>query len=54
MGEECNEGIIEAVDGNRSRFVYEVGDLVYHMLVLMEEMGVSIEELERELHLRHQ
>ena len=54
VGEECNEGIIEAVDGNRSRFVYEVGDLVYHMLVLMEEMGVSIEELERELHLRHQ
>ena len=54
VGEECNEGIIEAVDGNRSRFVYEVGDLVYHMLVLMEEMGVGIDELERELHLRHQ
>ena len=52
-GEECNESIIEAVDGNRDRYVYEVCDVVYHSLVLLEEMGVSIEDLENELAARH-
>lgn len=53
VGEECSEAIIEAVSGNRERFVYEASDAVYHMLVLMEEMGVSIADLEKELALRH-
>ena len=53
VGEECTEAVIEAVDGNRSRFTYEVGDLLYHLLVLLEQTGVSLEELERELELRH-
>ncbi|MCF0176209.1 MAG: bifunctional phosphoribosyl-AMP cyclohydrolase/phosphoribosyl-ATP diphosphatase HisIE [Bacteroidales bacterium] len=53
VGEEAAESIIEAVDGNRDRFVYEACDLIYHYLVLLEEMGVSIPELERELALRH-
>ena len=43
----------EAVTGKRDRFVYEASDLVYHFLVLMEEMGVSIEDLEKELSYRH-
>lgn len=51
--EEAGESVIEAVDGNRSRFIYEFGDLVYHGLVLMEQMGVSIEDLEKELSFRH-
>ena len=53
VGEECTEAVIEAVDGNRSRFTYEAGDLLYHLLVLLEQTGVSLEELERELELRH-
>ena len=53
VGEECTESIIEAVDGNRSRFVYEACDLIYHYLVLLEQMGVSVEELESELMARH-
>lgn len=51
--EEAGEAVIEAVDGNRSRFIYEASDLLYHLLVLMESQGVSISELERELALRH-
>ena len=53
VGEECTEAVIEAVDGNRSRFTYEAGDLLYHLLVLLEQTDVSLEELERELELRH-
>jgi phosphoribosyl-ATP pyrophosphohydrolase/phosphoribosyl-AMP cyclohydrolase len=53
VGEESAEAIIEAVSGKRDRFIYEASDLVYHFLVLMEEMGVSIEELEEELSYRH-
>lgn len=53
LGEEATETVIEAVDGNRSRFLYEAGDLLYHYLVLLEEMGVTLPELERELLLRH-
>ena len=53
VGEEATEAIIEAVDGNKDRFVYETADLAYHLLVLMESMGCSIEDIERELALRH-
>ena len=53
VGEESAEAVIEAVSGKRDRFIYEASDLVYHFLVLMEEMGVSIEELEEELSYRH-
>lgn len=53
VGEEATEAIIEAVDGNRDRFIYEAGDLMYHYLVLLEDMGVTLEDLERELALRH-
>ena len=53
VGEECTEAVIEAVSGNRERFIYEASDLVYHTLVLMEAMGVSIADLESELRLRH-
>ena len=53
VGEEASEAIIEAVDGNRERFIYECSDLAYHLLVLMEEMGCTPEDIERELALRH-
>jgi phosphoribosyl-ATP pyrophosphohydrolase/phosphoribosyl-AMP cyclohydrolase len=53
VGEEAVEAVIEAVDGNRDRFVYEASDLVYHLLVLLESQGVSVQDLEKELALRH-
>lgn len=53
VGEEAAESIIEAVDGNRDRFIYEASDLLYHYLVLMEQMGCTISDLEKELALRH-
>ena len=53
VGEECSEMIIEAVSGKKDRFIYESSDLIYHLLVLMEQMGVSISDLESELALRH-
>lgn len=53
VGEETTECIIEAIGGNRDRFVYEASDVVYHLLVLMEQMGCSIEDIEHELMLRH-
>ena len=53
VGEETAETVIEAVDGKRDRFIYECSDLLYHLLVLCEQMDVSIEDLEKELALRH-
>ena len=53
FGEESIESIVEAVSGNRDRFIYEASDVIYHFLVLMEQMGCSIEDLEKELTLRH-
>ena len=53
VGEEAVESVVEAVDGNRDRFIYEASDMIYHLLVLMEQMGCSIEDMERELEIRH-
>ena len=53
VGEEAVETVIEAVAGNRAGFIYEASDLVYHLLVLLESMGCSIEDLEAELAKRH-
>ena len=51
--EEAAEAVIGAVDGNRDRFVYEASDLIYHLLVLLEQQGISLPDLERELAFRH-
>lgn len=53
VGEEAVETVIEAVDGNIDRFIYESSDLIYHLLVLVEQMGLSIADLEKELKSRH-
>lgn len=53
VGEEAVESVVEAVDSNRDRFTYEACDLIYHLLVLIEQMGISLPELERELLKRH-
>lgn len=53
VGEEAVESGIEAVDGNRDRFIYEAADLMYHYLVLLEQMNVTLPDIERELVKRH-
>ena len=53
VGEEAVESTIEAVDGNRDRFIYEASDLIYHLLVLLEQMDVTLSDIERELLQRH-
>ncbi len=53
VGEEAVETAVEAVDGNRDRFIYEASDLIFHFLVLLEQMGCTISDIERELVKRH-
>lgn len=53
VGEEASEVIIEAVKDNKKRLVYEISDLIYHLLVLMEFSQVSISQIESELYSRH-
>ena len=53
VGEEATEVIIAAKDGDRANTVYEIGDLMYHVMVLMIEMGISLEDVKREMASRH-
>ena len=53
VGEEAVETVIEAIDCNGERYLYEAGDLLYHLLVLTEQMGFSLSDLEEELAKRH-
>ena len=53
VGEECTEVIISAKDNDRPNTIYELGDLAYHAMVLMIEMGISLDELKAELASRH-
>lgn len=53
VGEEAAEVIIEAIKGDKKRLVYEAGDLIYHLLVLLELYGLSISDIEKELYSRH-
>ena len=53
VGEECTEVIIAAKGGERAETVYEIADLVYHVMVLMVELGLQPEEIRQELASRH-
>lgn len=53
VGEEAVETVIEAIDNNKERYLYEASDLIYHLLVLNEQMGFTIEDIEKELASRH-
>lgn len=53
VGEEAVETVIEAIDNNRERYLYEASDLIYHLLVLNEQMGFTLEDIENELASRH-
>lgn len=53
VGEECTEVIIGGKAGDKAETVYEIADLAYHVMVLMVEMGISVEDVHRELASRH-
>lgn len=53
VGEECTEVIIGAAKDNKEETVYEISDLCYHILVLMNEMDISIDDIKKELASRH-
>lgn len=53
VGEESTEVIIAAGKRDVAETVYEISDLAYHVLVLMIELGISVEDITRELEKRH-
>lgn len=53
IGEEATEVIIGGKGGDREETVYEIADLAYHVMVLMIEMGISLETVRGELASRH-
>lgn len=53
VGEESTEVIIAAKADDRKETVYEIADLAYHVMVLMVQMGISCEDVHRELASRH-
>ena len=53
VGEECTEVIIAGKADDKRETVYEIADLTYHVMVLMLEMGISLEDIRKELASRH-
>ena len=53
VGEESTEVIIAAKADDKRETVYEIADLAYHVMVLMIEMGISLEDIHKELASRH-
>ena len=53
VGEEALETVIEATNGTPDHLVYEASDLLYHLIVLLADQGLSIEAVAEELHRRH-
>ena len=53
VGEECTEVIIAGKADDKKETIYEIADLTYHVMVLMIEMGISLEDIHDELASRH-
>ena len=53
VGEEALETVIEATNGTTDHLVYEASDLLYHLLVMLTEKGLRIEDVAQELQKRH-
>ena len=53
VGEESTEVIVAAKGDDKKETIYEIADLAYHVMVLMVEMGISTEDIHRELASRH-
>ena len=53
VGEESTEVIIAGKAGDKAETIYEIADLTYHVMVLMIQMGISLEDIHDELASRH-
>ena len=53
VGEECTEVIIAAKADDKKETIYEIADLTYHVMVMMIEMGISLDDIHKELASRH-
>lgn len=53
VGEECTEVIIAGKANDKAETIYEIADLMYHVMVLMVEMGISVDDIMEELASRH-
>lgn len=53
VGEEALEAVIEAVNGTDERLIYEASDMFYHLIVLLTSKGLRIEDVAKELIVRH-
>ena len=53
VGEEATEVIIAGKADDKAETVYEIADLAYHIMVLMVQMGISTEDIRKELASRH-
>jgi len=53
VGEESTEVIIAGKANDKAETIYEIADLVYHVMVLMIEMGISLDDIRKELASRH-
>ena len=53
VGEESTEVIIAGKADDKKETIYEIADLAYHTMVLMVQMGISVEDIQRELASRH-
>ena len=53
VGEECTEVIIAGKADDKAETVYEIADLMYHVMVMMVEMGISVTDIKKELGSRH-
>ena len=53
VGEECTEVIIAAKADDKKETIYEIADLAYHVMVLMIEQGITLEDIHDELASRH-
>jgi len=53
VGEEALEAVIEATNGTDERLIYEASDMFYHLIVLLTSKGLRIEDIAKELQIRH-
>lgn len=53
VGEESTEVIVAAKNEDKKETIYEISDLAYHVMVLMAEMGITVQEITDELASRH-
>lgn len=53
VGEEALETVIEATNGSNEKLIYEASDMLYHLIVLLTSKGLRVEDIAKELQMRH-